>query len=103
MSIAMRMCESAPRIIAMAAAVARAGARRPPGAGAAAVRRGPRGPPIRARIPPLQSLTDPGPYGPVGRSAWMDVDWRAHRRFVELDGRAVNVVELGTGDPPIAL
>jgi pimeloyl-ACP methyl ester carboxylesterase len=45
--------------------------------------------------------TDPGPYGPIGRSAWMDVDWRAHRRFVEIDGRRVNVVEVGEGDTPI--
>jgi pimeloyl-ACP methyl ester carboxylesterase len=31
----------------------------------------------------------------------MDIDWSAHRRFVELDGRRVNVVELGAGEPPI--
>src|SRR4051812_3673091 len=41
----------------------------------------------------------PGPYGPSGRSAWMDIDWRAHQRFVEVDGRRVNVVELGEGEP----
>src|SRR3954462_15784573 len=41
----------------------------------------------------------PGPYGPTGRSAWMDVDWRAHRRFVEIDGRRGNVVEIGSGEP----
>jgi pimeloyl-ACP methyl ester carboxylesterase len=44
---------------------------------------------------------DPGPYGPTGRSAWMDVDWNAHRRFVEIDRRKVNVVEMGTGEPTI--
>lgn len=38
-------------------------------------------------------------YGVVGRSAWMDVDWQAHRRFVEIDGRPTNVVELGDGPP----
>jgi pimeloyl-ACP methyl ester carboxylesterase len=27
----------------------------------------------------------------------MDVDWREHQRFVEVDGRWVNVVELGAG------
>src|SRR4051812_50200038 len=43
----------------------------------------------------------PGPYGPTGRSAWMDVDWRAHRRFVEIDGRRVNVVEIGSGEPEV--
>ncbi len=35
------------------------------------------------------------PYGPVGRSAWLDVDWRAHQRWLEIDGRAVNVIDLG--------
>jgi 4,5:9,10-diseco-3-hydroxy-5,9,17-trioxoandrosta-1(10),2-diene-4-oate hydrolase len=53
-------------------------------------------------MPSVAALpTDPGPYGPIGRSAWMDVDWRAHRRFVDVDGRRVNVVEMGQGDPPI--
>jgi pimeloyl-ACP methyl ester carboxylesterase len=36
-------------------------------------------------------------YGPAGRSAWLDVDWRMHRRWMEVQGRAVNVVELGSG------
>jgi pimeloyl-ACP methyl ester carboxylesterase len=31
----------------------------------------------------------------------MDVDWRAHQRFVEIDGRRVNVVELGSGEPAV--
>ncbi len=34
-------------------------------------------------------------YGPVGRSRWLDVDWRTHQRWVVLDGQPVNVVELG--------
>jgi pimeloyl-ACP methyl ester carboxylesterase len=54
-------------------------------------------PPPDAPAPPF----DPGRYGPSGRSAWMDIDWSAHRRFVELDGRRVNVVEFGAGEPPI--
>jgi pimeloyl-ACP methyl ester carboxylesterase len=41
-------------------------------------------------------------YGVVGRSAWLDVDWQAHRRFVEIDGRPANVVEIGDG-PPLLL
>jgi 4,5:9,10-diseco-3-hydroxy-5,9,17-trioxoandrosta-1(10),2-diene-4-oate hydrolase len=54
------------------------------------------------RMPAAAALpTDPGPYGPTGRSAWMDVDWREHRRFVEIDGRRVNVVEIGSGEPAI--
>jgi pimeloyl-ACP methyl ester carboxylesterase len=44
---------------------------------------------------------DPGPYGPVGRSAWLDVDWQAHRRFVEIDERKVNIIEFGEGEPAI--
>ncbi|MBW3654027.1 MAG: alpha/beta fold hydrolase, partial [Actinobacteria bacterium] len=38
-------------------------------------------------------------YGPAGRSAWLDVDWRRHRRLVRIDDRLVNVVELGSGPP----
>jgi pimeloyl-ACP methyl ester carboxylesterase len=36
-------------------------------------------------------------YGPVGRSAWMDVDWRAHQRWVTVGGRAMNVIDIGPG------
>jgi 4,5:9,10-diseco-3-hydroxy-5,9,17-trioxoandrosta-1(10),2-diene-4-oate hydrolase len=36
-------------------------------------------------------------YGPQGRSAWLDIDWRAHQRWVTVDGRPMNVVELGQG------
>src|SRR3954468_11195588 len=43
----------------------------------------------------------PGPYGPPRHSAWMDVDWRAHQRFVEIDGHRVNVVEEGSGEPAV--
>jgi pimeloyl-ACP methyl ester carboxylesterase len=50
---------------------------------------------------PAALPTDPGPYGPTGRSAWMDIDWREHRRFLEIDGRRVNVVEIGEGEPAI--
>ncbi len=36
-------------------------------------------------------------YGPRGRSAWLDVDWTAHQRWVSVGGRAVNLVDLGRG------
>jgi pimeloyl-ACP methyl ester carboxylesterase len=36
-------------------------------------------------------------YGPAGRSPWLDVDWRAHQRWVQVAGGPVNVVELGDG------
>jgi pimeloyl-ACP methyl ester carboxylesterase len=38
-------------------------------------------------------------YGPGGRSPWLDIDWRAHQRWVEVLGRPVNVIELGEGPP----
>jgi pimeloyl-ACP methyl ester carboxylesterase len=41
----------------------------------------------------------PGDYGPVGRSPWLDVDWREHQRWVTVAGRQVNVIELGSGPP----
>ncbi|HET6508512.1 MAG TPA: alpha/beta hydrolase [Baekduia sp.] len=36
-------------------------------------------------------------YGPVGRSPWLDVDWRRHQRWVEVAGRPVNVIDIGPG------
>ncbi|MCW2995697.1 MAG: alpha/beta hydrolase [Conexibacter sp.] len=36
-------------------------------------------------------------YGPGGRSAWMDVDWRAHQRWVQVGGRWMNVIDIGPG------
>ena len=41
----------------------------------------------------------PGDYGPSGRSPWLDVDWRAHQRWVTVHGRRANVIELGSGPP----
>src|SRR6202035_5026637 len=41
------------------------------------------------------SMAAPLPYGPQGRSPWLDVDWREHQRWVPVDGRPVNVIELG--------
>src|SRR5213592_622642 len=40
-------------------------------------------------------------YGPVGRSAWLDVDWGAQQRWVTVAERPANVIELGAGDPPV--
>ena len=42
---------------------------------------------------------DPGQYGPSGRSPWLDVDWSANQRWVTVDGRRADVVELGSGPP----
>jgi pimeloyl-ACP methyl ester carboxylesterase len=37
------------------------------------------------------------PYGAVGRSAWLDVDWEAHRRWIQVDGRWINLIDIGEG------
>jgi pimeloyl-ACP methyl ester carboxylesterase len=50
----------------------------------------------------LREPPDPGPYGPVGRSPWLDVDWREHQRWVVVEGRALNTIQLGReGSRPI--
>jgi pimeloyl-ACP methyl ester carboxylesterase len=38
-------------------------------------------------------------YGPVGRSRWLDVDWREHQRWEIVDGQPVNTIQLGEGPP----
>ncbi len=35
------------------------------------------------------------PYGPLGRSPWLDIDWRTHQRWVTVAGAPLNVIELG--------
>jgi pimeloyl-ACP methyl ester carboxylesterase len=52
---------------------------------------------------PFPRLDEPQAYGPQGRSPWLDVDWRAHQRWVILDGQPINVVELGEGPPLLFL
>ncbi len=42
---------------------------------------------------------DGAAYGPAGRSAWLDVDWREHQRWVATSGGPVNAVDLGSGPP----
>lgn len=36
-------------------------------------------------------------YGPEGRSAWLDVDWRKHQRWVTVAGATVNTIDMGEG------
>ena len=43
----------------------------------------------------------PDAYGPVGRSEWMDVDWPEHMRWVRVEDRWMNIVDMGEG--PVAL
>ena len=33
------------------------------------------------------------------RRAWMEIDWREHQRWLVVQGKAVNVVEIGAGPP----
>jgi pimeloyl-ACP methyl ester carboxylesterase len=46
---------------------------------------------VATRVPAGEAAA----YGPVGRSPWLDVDWRAHQRWVVIDGQPVNTIELG--------
>jgi pimeloyl-ACP methyl ester carboxylesterase len=43
--------------------------------------------------------TSSEPYGPTGRAPWLDVDWRKHQRWVTVEDRPVNVIDLGEGPP----
>ncbi len=40
-------------------------------------------------------------YGAVGRSEWMDVDWQEHLRWVRVQDRWMNLVDMGSGPPVI--
>ncbi len=48
-------------------------------------------------------MSSGGGYGPAGRSAWMDIDWREHVRWVQADARPVNVVDIGSGPAVVFL
>jgi pimeloyl-ACP methyl ester carboxylesterase len=52
--------------------------------------------PTSTAAPSPPRRDDPSFYGPQGRSAWLDVDWREHQRWVVVDGQPVNVIELGS-------
>jgi len=36
------------------------------------------------------------------QDAWIDIEWRAHQRWVDVDGRHVNTIDIGEG-PPVVL
>lgn len=47
-----------------------------------------------------QPDTEPAqPYGAVGRSPWLEVNWREHQRWVQVCGTPVNVIDMGEGPP----
>jgi len=57
----------------------------------------------RAQPAPIAGATGgTDDYGPQGRSAWMDVDWREHQRWVDVEGSPVNVIDIGPRDPSAA-
>lgn len=41
-------------------------------------------------------------YGTVGRPEWRDVDWPKHLRWVTVNGRRMNILDIGEG-PPLLL
>jgi pimeloyl-ACP methyl ester carboxylesterase len=54
----------------------------------------------------VQVITDLGradprtdAYGPIGRSPWLDVDWSRHQRWVTVEDRPINVIDMGSGPP----
>ena len=53
--------------------------------------------PVATGQPSVEGRSEQQAYGPVGRSEWMDIDWREHLRWVRVDGRSVNVVDIGSG------
>lgn len=55
--------------------------------------------PTATASPSLLQPDNPSVYGPQGRSRWLDIDWREYQRWVILDGRPINVIELGEGPP----
>ncbi len=38
-------------------------------------------------------------YGPPPSSAWLEIDWREHQRWVSVQDGALNVIEMGSGPP----
>ncbi len=50
---------------------------------------------FRSILPPDDRPLDD--YGPAGRSAWLDIDWSEHRRWVTVAGRRVNLADMGSG------
>lgn len=47
--------------------------------------------------PSLEEQADLDAYGPTGHSAWRDVDWASHQRWLKVSDRWVNLVDIGSG------
>jgi pimeloyl-ACP methyl ester carboxylesterase len=50
----------------------------------------------------MPTSTSPDGYGPPPDSAWMRIDWQEHLHWIEVAGRPINYVEIGSG-PPLLL
>src|ERR1700722_6216604 len=66
-------------------------------------------PPARYIMPYMSSVSSPAkpdagaqPYGPVGRSPWLDIEWSQHQHWTIINDSPVNFIELGEG-PPLLL
>jgi 4,5:9,10-diseco-3-hydroxy-5,9,17-trioxoandrosta-1(10),2-diene-4-oate hydrolase len=51
---------------------------------------------LLARYRPMSEKTERD-YGPGPASAWRDIDWRAHQKWVIAEGYPVNVIDVGEG------
>lgn len=60
------------------------------------------GPP-RRRDPPPADVSAATAVAPPARPSWMDVDWRAHLRWVQVHDRPVNVLDIGDPDGPVVV
>jgi pimeloyl-ACP methyl ester carboxylesterase len=59
---------------------------------------------LGGRRAPLRSAKRAGDdYGRTAEPSWRAVDWQAHLRQLEIDGRRVNYVDIGEGDLPPAV
>jgi 4,5:9,10-diseco-3-hydroxy-5,9,17-trioxoandrosta-1(10),2-diene-4-oate hydrolase len=38
-------------------------------------------------------------FEPIARAPWLDVDWSAHQRWIDVEGSSVNTIELGPEHP----
>ncbi len=54
----------------------------------------------RAELPPPTPADGPDPYGNPDPE-WLRIDWRRHRREVDVVGARVNYVEMGEGPPAV--
>src|SRR5436190_425610 len=53
---------------------------------------------IRMRAGSVGTVTQAS-HRSSGQGSWMDVDWRAHQRWLRIQDRWANVCELGSGPP----